>query len=181
VNKGLAGASTRDLTSVLTDTLAAVRPQIVITMMGVNDSHWYGAPAPRPAPGRLSAFVRSLRTYKLLRYVYHEVLGAGAPPSPASMESQDWIVRTVLEHKSALIMMQYPGLDSAPLRKHFGAIPGIVFVDNKEAFDRALAQGSYDDYFIDRFAGDWGHCTARGDQLLARNAAKAVRWLEERR
>jgi tetratricopeptide (TPR) repeat protein len=71
-------------------------------------------------------------------------------------------------------MMQYPGLELAPLREHFGGLPGVAFVENKPSFDAALSRATYQDYFTDRFAGSWGHCTARGDNLIARNAAAAV-------
>ena len=47
-------------------------------------------------------------------------------------------------------------------------------MDNKEVFKEALKNGSYEDYFEDRFAGDFGHCTGKGNYILAENVAKSI-------
>ncbi|MBI3486144.1 hypothetical protein HY025_04365 [Candidatus Daviesbacteria bacterium] len=33
----------------------------------------------------------------------------------------------------------------------------VIFVDNEKNFTEALKEGKYDDYFIDKFGGDFGH------------------------
>jgi len=75
------------------------------------------------------------------------------------------------------IVMQYPILDINELKKMFEGNNNIIFVSNEENFKKALETGRYDDYFIDSFAGDFGHCTLRGNRLIAENVANAV--LEE--
>ena len=47
-------------------------------------------------------------------------------------------------------------------------------MDNEQSFKEALAKGRYEDYFVDRFAGDFGHCTPEGNNLLASAVAEAV-------
>ena len=41
-------------------------------------------------------------------------------------------------------------------------------------FKAALEKGNYDEYFLDHFGGDFGHCTKKGDQLLAENVANVI-------
>jgi len=50
----------------------------------------------------------------------------------------------------------------------------IIFVDNEKVFKDALKKGKYQDYFIDSFAGDSGHCSIRGNRLLAENIANTI-------
>ena len=52
---------------------------------------------------------------------------------------------------------------------------GVVFVDNSALFDDAVETWGFWMVFEDEFAGDFGHMTKLGKQLLARNAASGVR------
>ncbi len=70
--------------------------------------------------------------------------------------------------------MQYPILDINELKKMFEGNNNIIFVSNEENFKKALETGKYDDYFIDSFAGDFGHCTPKGNKLIAENVADAI-------
>ena len=56
------------------------------------------------------------------------------------------------------------------IKKH----KGVIFVDNERVFQEALKQGSYQEYFRDMFAGDFGHCTQKGNMLLAQNIADVI-------
>ena len=47
------------------------------------------------------------------------------------------------------------------------------FLLNK-IFKDALRKASYREYFNDMFAGDFGHCTPKGNRLLAENIAKVI-------
>ncbi len=73
-----------------------------------------------------------------------------------------------------LVVVQYPCRSIEPLRNIFKDREGIIFVDNEYTFRKALQQGGYDEYFNDRFAGDFGHCTRTGNRLLAENIAQAI-------
>ena len=72
------------------------------------------------------------------------------------------------------IAMQCPTLNFNELKEMFKEDEDIIFVSNKENFKKALETGKYEDYFIDRFAGNFGHCTPKGNRLIAENAADAI-------
>jgi len=73
-----------------------------------------------------------------------------------------------------LVCVQYPARDVQSLKVLLEPNDGITFVDNDESFKNAVDRDGYDAYFIDRFAGDFGHCTEKGNRLLAENIAEAV-------
>ena len=73
-----------------------------------------------------------------------------------------------------LVCVQYPMRPIEPLKKIFAAQEGVVFVDNEDIFKRAVKGEGYKEYFTDMFAGDFGHCTPRGNKLLAENISRAI-------
>ena len=73
--------------------------------------------------------------------------------------------------------MQYAMRPLGPLKDMLDSREGIIFVDNEAVFKEALKKGRYEDYFIDRFAGDFGHCTPLGNKIIADNAADVL-WKE---
>lgn len=73
-----------------------------------------------------------------------------------------------------IVCAQYPMRGIEDLRQMFDSSQGVIFVDNERIFKEALAKGSFEDYFTDRFAGDFGHCTAKGNNLLANNISEAI-------
>ena len=79
-----------------------------------------------------------------------------------------------VDNAIVLVAVQYPMRKLDSLKNMFSEPGRIIFVDNEAVFREALKKGRYEDYFIDRFAGDFGHCTAAGNQLLARNIASAI-------
>ena len=77
--------------------------------------------------------------------------------------------------KIQLVCVQYPMRNIEALKKIFqGNIDGILFVDNEKAFKEAVKEGSYKEYFRDMFGGDFGHCTEKGNRLLAGNIANVI-------
>ena len=72
------------------------------------------------------------------------------------------------------VCAQYPLRPVWQLREIFGAAADITFIDNEKTFKDAVSASGYDEYFSDIFAGDFGHCTARGNVLLAQNIARAI-------
>lgn len=84
------------------------------------------------------------------------------------------LVRAVAKRKIPLLCVQYPVRSIRPLRMMLSGEQGIVFVDNERLFKEAIAQGRYDEYFVDCWAGDFGHCTDRGNRLLAENIARTI-------
>jgi len=74
-----------------------------------------------------------------------------------------------------LVCAQYPMRGIGSLRRIFsGDDRDIVFVDNERIFKEAVNKDGYQAYFEDMFAGDFGHCAARGNRLLAENIADAI-------
>ena len=73
-----------------------------------------------------------------------------------------------------LICVQYPVRSVEGLKRIFNSTDGIYFVDNEESFKEAIKVEGYDAYFSDRFAGDFGHCTKKGNTLLASNVARQI-------
>ena len=62
-----------------------------------------------------------------------------------------------------------------PLKKILqGNEEGVIFVDNEKIFRDALKKASYREYFSDTFGGDFGHCTPKGNKLLAENIANVI-------
>ncbi len=60
------------------------------------------------------------------------------------------------------------------LEKIFAGEPRVLFVDNERLFKEAVTQASYREYFTDMFGGDFGHCTEKGNRLLAENIASTI-------
>jgi len=73
-----------------------------------------------------------------------------------------------------LVCVQYPMLSIEPLKNMLQDQEGLIFVDNEKVFNDALSQASYMDYFQDMFAGVFGHCTRKGNRLLAENIANVI-------
>ena len=73
-----------------------------------------------------------------------------------------------------LVCVQYPMRSGVPLKRIFEDEQGVLFVDNEQVFKKAITQGSYRDYFLDMFGGDFGHCTKKGNMLFAENIAKVI-------
>jgi tetratricopeptide (TPR) repeat protein len=74
-----------------------------------------------------------------------------------------------------LVCAQYPMRSIEPLKSIFqDNTEGIIFVDNEGIFKDAIKQGGYNDYFRDMFGGDFGHCTNKGNRLLAENIANVI-------
>ncbi len=72
------------------------------------------------------------------------------------------------------ICVQYPVRSIEPLKKIFEGEEGIFFVDNEEIFKSAVLREGYKEYFRDIFGGDFGHCTEKGNRLLAENIANVI-------
>ncbi len=73
-----------------------------------------------------------------------------------------------------LACVQYPMRSIEPLKEIFKGKESIIFIDNEEIFKRAVRREGYKEYFINRFAGDFGHCTPKGNKLLAENIANTI-------
>jgi tetratricopeptide (TPR) repeat protein len=75
-----------------------------------------------------------------------------------------------------LVCAQYPMRSIEPLKRIFDPdeCQEVIFMDNEKIFKDALKNTSYKEYFQDMFAGDFGHCTHKGNQLIAENIANVI-------
>ena len=84
-------------------------------------------------------------------------------------------LKEILDRKGIkLVCVQYPMRNAEPLRRIFGKDEGVIFVDNESIFKEAVKIGGYKKFFRDMFAGDFGHCTQKGNELLAQNIADVI-------
>ena len=94
--------------------------------------------------------------------------------NPITRHNHQRLKEIVTQRGIKLVCVQYPVRSIEPLKKMFKNKKGIIFVDNEMVFKKALKQASYDEYFVDIFAGDFGHCTRKGNRLLAENIANVI-------
>lgn len=80
----------------------------------------------------------------------------------------------VLGQGLKLVLVQYPVRSVNPLKAMAGNDPRIIYVDNERLFKDALQRLDQNDLFEDMFAGDFGHCTPRGNRMLAQSVARAI-------
>jgi tetratricopeptide (TPR) repeat protein len=85
-------------------------------------------------------------------------------------------LRTLLRERGiSYVCAQYPMRDVDSLKKIFAEDPeGIIFVDNEKLFKEAVRRDGAATYFRDMIGGDFGHCTEKGNRLLAENIADTI-------
>jgi tetratricopeptide (TPR) repeat protein len=88
---------------------------------------------------------------------------------PATLVNYSLLLNKILSRHIKVIVMQYPLRDIDPLKNYFGPKNGVIFVENKQNFKKALPNGGFWHYFKDNFAYDFGHCTRAGNELIAQN------------
>jgi len=94
--------------------------------------------------------------------------------NPVTRDNYKKLYAALKKRRIKLICVQYPIRGIEPLKKLFSDTDDIAFVDNEETFKNALRSAKYEDYFTDRFGGDFGHCTRKGNGLLANNIASVI-------
>ncbi|MDD5560812.1 MAG: tetratricopeptide repeat protein [Candidatus Omnitrophica bacterium] len=73
------------------------------------------------------------------------------------------------------VCVQYPMRNIGPLKKIFeDDEKNIIFVDNEKIFKDAIKISGSTAYFKDMSGGDFGHCTEKGNRLLAENIANVI-------
>jgi tetratricopeptide (TPR) repeat protein len=84
-------------------------------------------------------------------------------------------IKEILDGRSiTLVCVQYPMRSVKPLKNIFERNGKVIFVDNERIFKDAVEKEGYGEYFTDIFAGDFGHCTLKGNRLLAENISKVI-------
>jgi tetratricopeptide (TPR) repeat protein len=72
------------------------------------------------------------------------------------------------------VIMQYPMRSVEPLKKMFKDRSDIIFVDNENVFKKAVKEKGTKQIFVDMFGGEFGHCTLKGNKLIAENVANVI-------
>jgi tetratricopeptide (TPR) repeat protein len=93
---------------------------------------------------------------------------------PVTRKNYRKLAELVRQKKIALVAVQYPRREMIPLRNMLAGVENVIFVDNQKIFDDAVISDGYEVYFRDTFSGNFGHCTAKGNRLLAENIAKTI-------
>jgi hypothetical protein len=94
--------------------------------------------------------------------------------NPVTCHNYEKLKEIVTERGIKLVCVQYPVCSVEPLKRVFRDQRGIIFIDNEKVFKEALKKSSYSEYFTDMFGGEFGHCTRKGNRLLAENIADAI-------
>jgi len=93
---------------------------------------------------------------------------------PITWVNYNLILNKILDRHIKVVVMQYPLRDIVALKKNLGQRNGMVFVENKQNFNQALADHGYWYFFKDNFAYNFGHCTRAGNELIARNLTEVI-------
>jgi len=84
-------------------------------------------------------------------------------------------IKEFLDRKGVkLVCVQYPMRSIEPLKRIFEGQSGVIFVDNERIFKEAVKRDRFKAYFMDMFGGDFGHCTRKGNRLLAENIVNTI-------
>ncbi|MDD5130521.1 MAG: tetratricopeptide repeat protein, partial [Candidatus Omnitrophica bacterium] len=94
--------------------------------------------------------------------------------NPVTVHNYRRLKDILSRQKIKLVCVQYPVRSVEPLKKIFPDDKGVIFVDNEKIFKEALQKSGYKEYFRDMCAGDFGHCTEKGNRLLAENIACTI-------
>lgn len=90
---------------------------------------------------------------------------------PLTIRNLNKIVRLTTQKGIKFIFAQYPLRKINILQKAIYQ-PGVRYISSYGTYAEAMTKYNYDDIFTDRFAYDFGHNTALGNELLAENIAK---------
>jgi lysophospholipase L1-like esterase len=211
INKGRASNFTSDLEYYYKDNLDLFKPQIVIFMMGINDSHKY-TNNPQSAFKRLrDRTIGKMKVYRLLNLIrlhvksrieqarknktqtldlHKEIIIQKEPMAgdydfrqdrnalyiypKTTIEHYNRMVKIALERNIKVICMQYPLRPLQPLKDIIRYQQNVYFLENIEGFKEAWELGKAKEYFTDSFAVYFGHCTGKGNRIIAENLAELV-------
>jgi len=94
--------------------------------------------------------------------------------NPITRQNYRELKEVVLDKGIILVCVQYPMRSVDSLKRLLEPCEGVIFVDNESVFKEAVAKEGASEYFTDLFGGDFGHCTLKGNRLLAENISRAI-------
>jgi hypothetical protein len=97
------------------------------------------------------------------------------PGFPAqTIQNYQTLSRLLRRRNICHVCVQYPMRSIQPLQSMFVKDDNIIFVDNEKTFKSVVKKEGFWAYFIDSFGGDFGHCTEKGNRLLAENITNVI-------
>ena len=125
--------------------------------------------------GRIGSYYQNRSKPELARRYLTMALKLRHTRIPSMTQKNYARLQTMLAERGIrLLAVQYANRPLEPLKKLIKWRHDVLFVDNYQTFQEALARRPYEDLFIDHCYGDLGHATALGNRLLAENVAQAV-------
>ena len=135
-------------------------------------------PADDRAYGGLAALYEEIGKHESAQQYYQQANNLRLKHyDPRTIYNYQELKRILDKRGIKLVCVQYPVRSIEPLKRIFQGQSDVIFVDNERIFKDALKKASYREYFTDMFEGDFGHCTRKGNRLLAENIANVI--LEE--
>jgi hypothetical protein len=179
INKGRVEGDTAFIMSHLEEYMDAYSPDIIAVMAGINEE---GVLFYEGIDERESFLFKHCKAYKVLRIMWQQLTGSAERFSspdemytnPATRRNFQAMAGIIGTRGGRLVVVQYPLRRLAPLEELFEGKNDIIFVDTEQVFREALNESSYEIYFKDRFGGDFGHCTRKGNRLLAETIGGAI-------
>lgn len=92
----------------------------------------------------------------------------------AMRENLKMIVERIEKTHIPLAIVQYATRDGAVVKKMLEPFDHFEVIESKNEFSEAFKTHSYDELFIDNFAGDFGHASKLGNSIIARNIANYI-------
>jgi len=84
------------------------------------------------------------------------------------------IVKDVQDRGIRMVCVQYPVRPLRHLREVLGSGEGVILVDNEHSFKQAVKEEGVKKIFTDLFAGDFGHFSPRGVEILVKNISRTL-------
>jgi len=124
----------------------------------------------------LAEIYNEVGNYKLSNIYSGKVINLGIEYCSTAAKDNYRELKHILDERNIkLVCVQYPMRNIEPLKRIFKEQAGdMVFVDNERVFKDAVKKEGFKKYFNDMFAGDFGHCTDKGNMLLAETISIAI-------
>ncbi len=107
---------------------------------------------------------------ELAKNIFEQAINAGG----MYIRNYKKLYKTLNDKDIKLIAVQYPMRSVNILELIFENNDNVLLVDNELTFKNAVREKGYEEIFVDRFAGDFGHCSEEGNLLLAENIASVI-------
>jgi len=101
--------------------------------------------------------------------------------NPVTVNNYEKLLQIANENNINVLMVEYPVRNPVALQTILAEIKNkqdlkikAEVVDNSVVFRKALENNKYEDIFIDRFGGEFGHATDKGNNILATNIFETI-------